>query len=334
MHYWKDDARVDRRIENPLNKQEFWWLMGLIIGDGWATKNGYKIGITFNSKETQYIEMAKCVVEEIFHRPFTLTKDKGSCVEYEFCCQTLNTFIKNNIGCGAGNKHLAEWIKYIPEHLKKGLILGYLASDGCVTNNQIEYVSISLKLLNDMQDILFSLGIVSGVSRMKHYNQKTIVNSKNVQTKDKYHLRIDRTHTKIMKTWNPDDLKLSKCIIEDLAVSHNFKRVWMSDDMNYIYFKVASITTEEYVGTIYNFECDSHTFMCNYIPTHNCDPYDNDVADTMSLGSFFILDLWTDKIVMEYTGRPMYADDYYEICRLGCLFYHATLLYEQNKKGL
>lgn len=64
------------------------------------------------------------------------------------------------------------------------------------------------------------------------------------------------------------------------------------------------------------------------------DPYDNDVADTMSLGSFFILDLWTDKIVMEYTGRPMYADDYYEICRLGCIFYNAVLLYEQNKKGL
>jgi len=64
------------------------------------------------------------------------------------------------------------------------------------------------------------------------------------------------------------------------------------------------------------------------------DPYDNDVADTMSLGSFFVLDLWTDKIVMEYTGRPMYADDFYEICRLGCLFYKATLLYEQNKKGL
>ncbi len=64
------------------------------------------------------------------------------------------------------------------------------------------------------------------------------------------------------------------------------------------------------------------------------DPYDNDVADTMSLGSFFMLDLWTDRIVMEYTGRPMYADDYYEICRLGCLFYNAVLLYEQNKKGL
>lgn len=64
------------------------------------------------------------------------------------------------------------------------------------------------------------------------------------------------------------------------------------------------------------------------------DPYDNDVADSMSLGSFLMLDTWTDTLVMEYTGRPMYADDYFEICRKACLFYNATLLYEQNKKGL
>lgn len=64
------------------------------------------------------------------------------------------------------------------------------------------------------------------------------------------------------------------------------------------------------------------------------DPYDNDVAESMSLGSFLMLDTWTDSIVMEYTGRPDYADDFYEICRKACLFYNATLLYEQNKKGL
>lgn len=65
-----------------------------------------------------------------------------------------------------------------------------------------------------------------------------------------------------------------------------------------------------------------------------CDPYDDDVADTMSLGSFFVFDLWTDKIVAEYTGRPTFADDFYEKCRLLCLFYNARLNYESNKKGL
>lgn len=64
------------------------------------------------------------------------------------------------------------------------------------------------------------------------------------------------------------------------------------------------------------------------------DPYDDDESNTMSLGSIFVLDLWTDKIVAEYTGRPPFADDYYEICRKLCLFYNGRLNYEYNKKGL
>lgn len=36
-----------------------------------------------------------------------------------------------------------------------------------------------------------------------------------------------------------------------------------------------------------------------------CDPYDDDESNTMSLGSVWVLDLWTDKIVAEYTGRPL-----------------------------
>lgn len=65
-----------------------------------------------------------------------------------------------------------------------------------------------------------------------------------------------------------------------------------------------------------------------------CDPYDDDESNTMSLGSVFVLDLWTDKIVAEYTGRPLFAEDFYEICRKLCLFYNARMNYENNKKGL
>ena len=65
-----------------------------------------------------------------------------------------------------------------------------------------------------------------------------------------------------------------------------------------------------------------------------CDPYDDDASNTMSLGSVFVMDLWTDKIVAEYTGRPMFAEDFYEICRRLCLFYNGRMNYENNKKGL
>lgn len=64
------------------------------------------------------------------------------------------------------------------------------------------------------------------------------------------------------------------------------------------------------------------------------DPFDDDSSGTLSLGSLFILDLWTDKIVFEYTGRPMFAEEFYETCRRALLFYNARCNYENNKKGL
>lgn len=67
----------------------------------------------------------------------------------------------------------------------------------------------------------------------------------------------------------------------------------------------------------------------------SCDPYDNDQSESsQSLGSIFVLDLWTDRIVAEYTGRPMFADDFYEIARKMTLFYNGVMNYENNKKGL
>ena len=64
------------------------------------------------------------------------------------------------------------------------------------------------------------------------------------------------------------------------------------------------------------------------------DPIDSDVANTMSFGCCFVMDLWTDKIVAEYTGRPLFADDLYELVRKVCLFYNAKCMYESNLKGI
>lgn len=64
------------------------------------------------------------------------------------------------------------------------------------------------------------------------------------------------------------------------------------------------------------------------------DPYDQDNSETMSLYSMFVLDLFTDRIVAEYTGRPKFADEAYELTRKLLLFYNAKGCYENNLKGL
>lgn len=91
------------------------------------------------------------------------------------------------------------------------------------------------------------------------------------------------------------------------------------------------------VGAIEIFEmpekqANGENFNLRYIIGH--DPVDNDQAESSSLSSTFVLDLFTDRIVAEYTGRQAFAEDNYEIVRLLCLFYNAKCLYEANKKGL
>ena len=73
-------------------------------------------------------------------------------------------------------------------------------------------------------------------------------------------------------------------------------------------------------------------FPNRYIIGH--DPVNNDQAESMSLSSTFVLDLWTDSIVAEYTGRKQYAEDNFEMVRKLCLFYNAKCLYECNNKAM
>jgi hypothetical protein len=64
------------------------------------------------------------------------------------------------------------------------------------------------------------------------------------------------------------------------------------------------------------------------------DTYDHDESTTDSLGSTFLMNRLTERIVAEYTGRPGTANEYYEGVRRLLLYYRAICNYENNWKGL
>jgi len=71
-----------------------------------------------------------------------------------------------------------------------------------------------------------------------------------------------------------------------------------------------------------------------------CDPYDHDKSTTNSLGSCIIYkryqsyEKFYDLPVAEYTGRPETADEFYENVRKLAKYYSASILYENEKKGM
>ena len=76
---------------------------------------------------------------------------------------------------------------------------------------------------------------------------------------------------------------------------------------------------------------DGNVFRNRYIA--GIDPIDNDYTVNGSLASIIIFDLWMDKIVAEYTARPVMADEFYEKCLRLITFYNAEANYESNLKG-
>ncbi len=338
--------RVDRQIRSPLSDKDFWWFIGLFLGDGW-TQGKYKISVSFNEKETQYIDKFTNIVNKLFNRAVSYKTGNGSTTA-TFCSVELVSFLNTHFGKYALDKKLPEWAKKISPDLKLNLLLGYLDSDGCITLNKnkdyisTEFVSINLELLEGIQDILFSLGIISSITLLREESKiKFKINNIESSTFKTYHLRISHRESLILinKFKAPDDLKIRKIDLEKILITNTQKQTigcFFSEDLSYIYFKVDSIKKSVYSGTVYNFECITNTFMCHHITTHNCDPVDDDDNQdvTTSLQSFLIFDTFFDRIVFEYTGRTRYAKDFYEQCRRALIYYNAKLLYENQKKGV
>ncbi len=75
----------------------------------------------------------------------------------------------------------------------------------------------------------------------------------------------------------------------------------------------------------------------NIVPNRyiaGADIYVDDEAETKSLGSIFIMDLYTERLVAEYTGRPNTSDKFFERCYRLLRYYNATCNYENIDKGM
>lgn len=165
-------------------------------------------------------------------------------------------------------KEIPEWVKFLPEEFKLQLVKGYLQSDGCILRNNIttcSFVSISLNLLEGIQDILFSLGLLSSIGLLRDEKSEEIA-GKMCECKDTYNLIVSN-HDSVMLL---DKLNLLES--EDISVRRrNIRYCHFSKGMKYIYFMVQCVEREKYKGDVYNFESESGEFMCRNIVTHNCD---------------------------------------------------------------
>lgn len=330
----------------PINSDQFWWFVGLWLGDGWCDSKKHSVSIVFDINQKFYFD--KCynfIQNELGIVPYY--RVRGNTIELNFTSKKVQQWLSNTFGNSCYNKSIPDRIKRINDRYKLNIISGYLASDGCVYNRNntstIEFVSVNLNLLEDVQDLLFALKIINGISKLRDSKQSTIC-GRVVNQKKTYRVRIAQSGSIYLKRLFDkycieDTVKANKIIDRQLS-NHSNKQMVFDDEFKYIICKIKQIDISKYTGIVYNFECDTHTFLCRNIMTHNCDPYDHDESFTNSLGSTFIFkrvkagEAWNDVIVAEYSGRPDTAEEYYENVRKLLIFYNARLLFENERKGI
>ena len=319
---FKGLTRIDYKIKCPLLNEDFWWYCGMWLAEGWISKDKFgnlTVCTCHNISETNFIKKITNLASNVFNRSATTRiLEKNNTIVCGISSKELSTFMINNFGKYAKNKHITEWIKFLPKKFKVKLIEGYNQGDGFIHSKQkySGFTSISLKLLEDVQDILFSLGIISSIKlHVKEGTVRKFPNREKLSVcSNKYELSLGLCDTKklmeIFGIENNVELKNRRTI----------KDVFFSDDLTKIYFRVSEKEEKLYSGFVYNFWVDdeTHTYTCMNITCGNCDPSRGVSADRTAIE---IIDmdgrdengLPIIEQVAEYVGKKL-GDDIGALC--------------------
>lgn len=167
---------------------DFWYMIGMYLGDGWLSKSCNDVIIACNEKKLELLK------QKLNQEKWKYTYSwNGTCYRFRFSNKEIYNFIKDNIGTGCEEKHIPYEILCLPKKQLNELYNGYLDSDGSKVNNIRQFTSINRNLIYSMSLIINKLfNIPTKIYKVKVKSQKQI-EDRIVNQKDWYQLRFKTT---------------------------------------------------------------------------------------------------------------------------------------------
>lgn len=269
----KNYTDIESCIYEPanINDTKFAYFLGLYVGDGFynINKTSHDIYLSIGKSESEFATFYDQLILELFGRK-CVHVHKNKELSRRFTHKEL-IFTLSKIGNSAYDKRVPTWIKRSSLKVKLAFLQGYLDTDGSVvkTRNSIRvnFTSVNLDLLEDVQDLLFSIGVKNSIV----LHNKQYINKFGGISKQAYRINIAQDDIHKLAICPTFESRKIQQILTYTSTGNSKMDIRFTN--NDVVLGIEKIDKSTYTGFVYNFECDTHTFMCRNIMTHNCDPY-------------------------------------------------------------
>lgn len=229
-------------LSELFKSNDFWYIVGRYIGDGWLkTYDGKTVIICASDSEVNQVTdkldrigFNYCIVKERIVNKIQIVKKE------------LYLFLEQ-FGHGAANKHLTKAILNLPILQMSGFLDGYVSSDGTYTQGKYKITSVSRRLIYEIGQCV-AKAYKRPFSIYFTLRPKTCqIEGRVVNQKDTYQI-----------TWKFDDC------IQDHAFYEN----------GYIWTPITKILKEESHQLVYNLEVENdNSYVVQNVIAHNCQDF-------------------------------------------------------------
>lgn len=236
---WNDGRkpRHKNELRHLMTNNDFWWIIGRYIGDGWIRSQGGII-ICCGKHENNEIQphLDRCNIN------YSVVEERTA-YKIHIPLKEIELFVEP-FGKGAENKHIPGFVFDLPTDLLKSFLDGYMSADGCYTQKVYSASSVSRELIYGLAQIVAK--VYKTPCRVYHLKKKPkcIIENRTCNQKDQWQLK-----------YKTDVRKQDKAFYED----------------GYIWFPIKSIEPTGESEDVYDIEVENdHSFTANGCIVHNC----------------------------------------------------------------
>ena len=224
---------ISREVDEelPMSKDsEFWWFVGLWLGDGWVNKITHTINLSLSNQK--HINRLDNYLATLYTNLNKFPRQGTTDVTFSY--KPIYEFLPQ-FGDRAFNKHVPEKFMFLNANCQKQLWQGYLNADGYETKDIIGVNSTSIKLLKFFQRMLLRLNIVSCCSMIadaklngcsiggRVYDQKALWNLRIYKGNSKNHRSFLYAQRLFSRVSSVETLPFDKEVYDiEVADDHSF----------------------------------------------------------------------------------------------------------------